>query len=104
MFNVLNGLASFPGTDIGEQMLNAVASKSIRHLFTQCESVEVVVRCYPSSKLLLGSIDSFRMSGRGLMIRRDFPIEEMSFETDVVAIDFRSVLSGHIYLPIKYGF
>lgn len=98
MFNVLNGLASFPSTDMGEQMLNAVASQSIRHLFTQCESVEVIVRCYPSSKLLLGSIDSFHMRGRGLMIRRDFPIEEMSFETDVVAIDFRSVLSGNIRL------
>jgi len=79
-------------------MLNAVASKTIRHLFTQSESVEVFVRCYPSSKLLQGSIDSFKMSGRGLVIRKDFWVEEMSFETDAVAIDFGSVLSGKLAL------
>lgn len=79
-------------------MLNTVASKTIRHLFTQSESVEVFVRCYPSSKLLQGSIDSFKMSGRGLVIRKDFWVEEMSFETDAVAIDFSSVLSGKLAL------
>jgi hypothetical protein len=98
MFDVLNGLASLPSIDLGERMLNAVASQAIRHLFTQCESIEVFVRCYPSSKLLLGSIDSFHMSGRGLIIGREFPVEQMSFETDVVAIDFRSVLNGNIRL------
>jgi hypothetical protein len=56
------------------------------------------VRCYPSSKLLQGSIDSFKMSGRGLVIRKDFAVEEMSFETDAVAIDFGSVLSGKLSL------
>lgn len=87
-----------PGTDLGERMLNAVASQSIRHLFTQSESVDVAIRCYPSSKLLQGSVDSFKMSGRGLMIRRDFRIEEMSFETDAVAIDPSSLLGGKIRL------
>ena len=79
-------------------MLNTVASKTIRHLFTQSESVEVSVRCYPSSKLLQGSIDSFKMSGRGLLIRREFWAEEMSFETDAVALDFSSVLGGKLAL------
>lgn len=79
-------------------MLNTVASKTIRHLFTQSESVEVSVRCYPSSKLLQGSIDSFKMSGRRLLIRKDFWVEEMSFETDAVAIDFSSVLGGKLAL------
>lgn len=79
-------------------MLNTVASKTIRHLFTQSESVEVSVRCYPSSKLLQGSIDSFKVSGRGLVIRKQFRAEELSFETDAVSIDFSSVLSGKITL------
>ena len=79
-------------------MLNTVASKTIRHLFSKSESVEVFVRCHPSSKLLQGSIDSFKMSGRGLVIRKDFAVEEMSFETDAVSIDFSSVLSGKISL------
>lgn len=87
-----------PGTDFGEQMLNKVISQSIRHLFTQSESVDVALRCNPSSKLLQGSIDSFKMSGRGLVIRRDFWVEEMSFETDAVSIDFGSVLGGKIRL------
>jgi hypothetical protein len=98
MFGGFTGLTNPTGTDWGEKMLNAVASKTIRHLFTQSESVEVFVRCYPSSKLLQGSIDSFKMSGRGLVIRKDFWVEEMSFETDAVAIDFSSVLSGKLAL------
>ncbi|WP_189523631.1 DUF2993 domain-containing protein [Nostoc sp. PA-18-2419] len=98
MFGGLTGLQNPKGTDWGEQMLNTVASQTIRHLFSQSESVEVSVRCYPSSKLLQGSIDSFKMSGRGLVIRKDFAVEEMSFETDAVAIDFGSVLSGKLNL------
>jgi hypothetical protein len=98
MFGGFTGLTNPTGTDWGEKMLNSVASKTIRHLFTQSESVEVFVRCYPSSKLLQGSIDSFKMSGRGLVIRKDFWVEEMSFETDAVAIDFSSVLSGKLAL------
>lgn len=98
MFGGFTGLTNPTGTDWGEKMLNTVASKTIRHLFTQSESVEVFVRCYPSSKLLQGSIDSFKMSGRGLVIRKDFWVEEMSFETDAVAIDFGSVLSGKLAL------
>ncbi|MGB7441285.1 MAG: DUF2993 domain-containing protein [Coleofasciculaceae cyanobacterium] len=98
MFGGFAGTTNKPGTDWGEQMLNTVASKTIRHLFTQSESVDVSVRCYPSSKLLQGSIDSFKMSGRGLVIRRQFRTEEMSFETDAVSLDFSSVLQGKITL------
>jgi hypothetical protein len=98
MFGGLIGSTNPTGTDLGERMLNAVASQSIRHLFTQSEFVEVSVRCYPSSKLLQGSIDSFKMSGRGLVIRRDFQVEDMSFETDAVSIDPGSVLGGKIRL------
>lgn len=98
MFGGFTGLTNPTGTDWGERMLNTVASKTIRHLFTKSESVEVFVRCYPSSKLLQGSIDSFKMSGRGLVIRKDFWVEEMTFETDAVAIDFSSVLAGKLAL------
>jgi hypothetical protein len=87
-----------PGADLGERMLNKVASESLRHLFTQSESVDVAIRCQPASKLLQGSIDSFKMSGRHLVIRKDFLVEEMSFETDAVSIDFSSVLAGKIRL------
>ncbi|HBB30923.1 MAG TPA: DUF2993 domain-containing protein [Cyanobacteria bacterium UBA8803] len=92
------GTTNTSGTDWGEQMLNTVASKTIRHLFTRSESVDVSVRCYPSSKLLQGSIDNFKMHGRGLVIRRDFRAEEMSFQTDAVSLDFSSVLKGQIRL------
>ena len=84
--------------DWGENILNNVASNTIRHLFTQSESVDVEVRCNPSSKLLQGSIDSFKMRGKGLVIRKDFRTEEMSFETDAVSIDFSSVLKGQLSL------
>lgn len=98
MFGGFTGLKDPTGTDWGERMLNTVASKTIRHLFTQSDSVEVFVRCYPSSKLLQGSIDNFKMSGSGLVIRRQFRAEELSFETDAVSIDFGSVLSGKLAL------
>jgi len=98
MLGGFTGTKNTSGTDWGEQMLNTVASKTIRHLFTQSEFVDVSVRCFPSSKLLQGSIDSFKMSGRGLVIRREFRTEEMSFETDAVAIDFGSLLKGQLKL------
>jgi hypothetical protein len=98
MFGGFTGLKTPPGTDFGEQMLNTVVGQAIRHLFTESESVDISVRCFPSSKLLQGSIDSFKMSGQGLLIRREFWVEEMSFETDAVSIDFGSILSGKIRL------
>jgi hypothetical protein len=98
MLSSFTGFNKQSGTDFGERMLNTVASQSIRHLFTKSEAVDIAVRCYPSSKLLQGSIDNFKMSGRGLVIRRDFHVEEMSFETDAVAIDFATVLSGKLRL------
>jgi hypothetical protein len=98
MLGGLTGLTDPKGTDWGERMLNTVASQTIRHLFTESESVEVSVRCYPSSKLLQGSIDSFKMNGRGLVIRKEFAAEEISIETDAVVIDFGSVLSGKLRL------
>jgi len=79
-------------------MLSSVVSQSIRHLFTQSEAVEVEVRCQPASKILQGSIDGFKMNGRNLVIRKDFWVEEMSFETDAVSIDFGSVMKGNIQL------
>lgn len=92
------GIGNDQSADWGENLLNTVASNTLRHLFTRSESVDVAVRCNPSSKLLQGSIDSFKMSGRGLVIRREFRTEKMSFETDAVSLDFGSVLQGKISL------
>ncbi len=98
MFGSFIGFPGSTQTDFGEQMLNTVASQSIRRMFTECDAVEVNIRCFPSSKLLQGSIDSVKMQGSGLLIRRQFRVAEMSFETDAIAIDFGSVLKGQIRL------
>ncbi|WP_443029202.1 LmeA family phospholipid-binding protein [Spirulina sp. CS-785/01] len=98
MFGGLVGSNQMQGTDWGERLLNSVATNTLRHLFTRSDVVEVEVSCNPSSKLLQGSIDSFKMHGKGLVIRQDFRTEEMSFETDAVSIDFSSVLKGNIAL------
>jgi hypothetical protein len=98
MFGGFVGFNNNQGGDWGENLLNTVATNTIRHLFTRSESVEVSVRCNPSSKLLQGTIDSFKMSGKGLVIRQDFRTEEMSFETDAVSLDFSSVMQGKIAL------
>ncbi len=86
------------GVDFAEQLLSTAASQSIRHLFTHSEAVDVQIRCQPSHKLLHGEIDSFKMSGRNLLIRKDFWVDEMSFETDAVSIDFGSALTGKLRL------
>ena len=98
MIGGFTGFQNPQGSDWGEQILNKVATNTIRHLFTKSESIEVKVRCQPSSKLLQGSIDNFQMSGRGLVIRKAFRAEELSFETDAVSIDFGSVMQGKLSL------
>lgn len=99
MFTGITGIFPFSNdTDMGEQLLNKVASQGIRHLFTRSDSVDVSIRCNPSSKLLQGRIDGLQMTGRGLVIRKDFPVSEMSFTTDAVAIDVAAVLRGEIRL------
>lgn len=98
MFSSLTDLTNSTSSDWGERLLNTVASKTIRYLFTESESIEVSIKCFPSNKLLQGNIDSFKMSGRGLVIREDFRAEEMSFETDAVALDFGSILGGKLVL------
>jgi hypothetical protein len=85
-------------TDFGVQFLNNVASKAIAHLFSASESVKVEIGCFPASKILQGAIDSFKMQGQGLVIRRQFPVTEMSFETDAVAVDFGAIMRGEIRL------
>ena len=98
MFGGFVGFGNNKGGDWGENLINTVASNTIRHLFTRSDSVEVSVKCNPSSKLLQGTIDSFKMNGSGLVIRKQFRTEEMSFETDAVAIDFGSAVKGKISL------
>ncbi|MGF1513602.1 MAG: DUF2993 domain-containing protein [Elainellaceae cyanobacterium] len=98
MLGGLTGLGNQSGADFGERMLNTVASQSIRHLFTSSESVDVAIRCSPSSKLLQGSVDSFKMGGKKLVIRRAFKVDDMSFETDAVSIDVRAMLAGKLRL------
>jgi hypothetical protein len=98
---MIGGFTGFKGSadrDLGEQFLNKVASQAISHLFSASEFVDVQMRCFPSSKILQGVVDSFKMFGRGLVIRRQFPVAEMSFETDAVSIDFGSILRGEIRL------
>lgn len=79
-------------------MINSVVTQSIRHLFTRSDEVNVTVRCSPPSKLLQGTVDSFRMSGKGLVIRQEFETAEMTFETDAVAVDMASLLGGKVKL------
>lgn len=98
MLGSFSGASTSNRSDWGEQMLGTVASKSIALLFSESESVDVQIRCSPPSKLLQGTVDSVKMEGRRLTIRRDFPVEYMSFETDAVSLDFSSVLAGKLRL------
>lgn len=98
MFGGITGFQSKGSNDFGERMINSVATQSLRHLFSRSDAVEVAVRCSPSSKLLQGTIDSFRMEGRGLVIRKEFEAAEMMFETDTVSIDVGSAIGGKIRL------
>ena len=84
--------------DWAEQVLNAAAGQAIRQLFTKSESVDVKIGFQRSTQILAGNIDSLSMKGRGLVIRKDFPIEELWFETDAVSLDFSAVPQGKIRL------
>ena len=84
--------------DFGENMLSSVARQAIQQLFTRSESVDVAVRCSPSSKILQGIVDSFQMKGRRLVIKKMFEAEEMEFETDAVSLDMSGIISGKIRL------
>lgn len=98
MLGGLKGLGSKQQGDVGERMINAVATQSLRHLFSQVGDLGVEIRCSPASKLLQGALDSFKMWGRDLVIRREFYTAEMDFETDAVAIDMGALLGGKIRL------
>nr|WP_121970268.1 DUF2993 domain-containing protein [Leptolyngbya sp. BC1307] len=95
---MLSGLlgSKSPSKDFGENMLNSVARQAIQQLFTRSESVEVSIRCSPSSKILQGVVDSFQMKGRGLIIRKMFEAAEMEFETDAVSLDISGLMGGKI--------
>lgn len=86
------------GADWGAQMLNAVATQTLKHMFTAVERLAVEIRCQPPGKLLQGALDGFRVEGAGLTIRREFRTESMMFETDAVAVDFGSALQGRLAL------
>lgn len=98
--SMLSGLlgSKSPSKDFGENMLNSVARQAIQQLFTRSESVDVSIRCSPSSKILQGAVDSFQMKGRGLIIRKMFEAAEMEFETDAVSLDVAGLMSGKIRL------
>ena len=98
MLGSLTGFQANPASDFGERTLNSVVTQSLRHLFSRSEFIDVAVRCSPSSKLLQGAIDSFRMEGRGLVMRKQFEAAEMMFETDAVAIDIGALLGGKVRL------
>lgn len=97
---MLGGLlgSKSPSADFGENMLNSVARQAIQQLFTSSESVDVSIRCSPSSKILQGVVDSFQMKGSGLVIKKMFEAAEMEFETDAVSIDVGGLMGGKIRL------
>ncbi|TVP69230.1 MAG: DUF2993 domain-containing protein [Leptolyngbya sp. LCM1.Bin17] len=98
MFSGFTGFQANAANDFGERMINSVVTQSLRHLFSRSEAMDVAVRCSPPSKLLQGMVDSFRMEGRGLVIRKEFEAAEMMFETDAVAIDVGAAIGGKIRL------
>lgn len=98
MLGSLLGSKSSSSTDFGENMLNSVARQAIQQLFTRSDSVEVSIRCSPSSKILQGAVDSFQMKGSGLIIRKMFEAAEMEFETDAVSLDVAGLIGGKIRL------
>lgn len=98
MLGGFTGFQSNTANDFGERMISSVVTQSLRHLFSRSEAVDVNVRCSPPSKLLQGMVDSFRMEGQGIVIRKEFEAAEMMFETDAVAIDVGAAIGGKIRL------
>lgn len=82
----------------GEQLLNAVATQSVRYLFSESEFVAVRVHSRSPQDLFQGRVEGFEMEGRGLVIRREFPVDSLAFRTDPVAIEVSALLRGQLQL------
>ncbi len=98
MLGRLIDLGNSAGAEWGDRVVNAVVSGAIARLFTTCESVTAEVGYQNPGQLLQGSIDSLTVNGTGLVIRREFPVTDLWFETDRVALDFSQVQQGKISL------
>lgn len=98
MLGRLIDLGNSAGAERGDRLLNAVVSGAIARLFTSSETVTATVGYQNPGQLLQGSIDSLTVNGTGLVIRREFPVTDLWFETDRVALDFTQVPQGKISL------
>lgn len=103
MFDGLMDWTNSGDTDWAERLLNSAAGQAIRQLFTSSESVDVRIGFQRAAQILSGNIDSLSMNGRGLVIRREFPVEELYFQTDAVSLDFSAIPRGKISLKQPTG-
>ncbi|NDJ16075.1 DUF2993 domain-containing protein [Myxacorys almedinensis] len=63
-----------------------VAESTLRKQFVSVEALQVRIDNAPTYQLLQGRIDRLRLSGRGLVPRKDIRIDRLELETDPIAL------------------
>jgi hypothetical protein len=84
-------------SDLGNQALSKVAEIGITNQLDAVENIDVDIRTDPG-KLIQGKVDSVVISGRGLVMKQDLRMENLTVSIDRVSINPLSAILGNIEL------
>ena len=84
-------------SNLGNQALSKVAEIGITSQLDTVENIDVDIRTDPG-KLIQGKVDSVVISGRGLVMKQDLRMENLTVSIDRVSIDPLRAILGNIEL------
>ena len=83
--------------DLGEQAISKVAEVGLASQLDEVENLDVNVQTDPL-KVVSGAVDSVKVEGEGLVMKKDLRVEEMTLETGSIAVNPLSMAFGKIEL------
>ncbi|MEO8890998.1 MAG: DUF2993 domain-containing protein [Coleofasciculaceae cyanobacterium] len=83
--------------DLGEQALSKAAEVAMTTQLDEAEKLEVTIRTDPV-KLVQGQLDSVKIEGEGLVMKKDLRAEEVQVQTNDIAINPLTAAFGKIEL------
>ncbi len=84
-------------SDLGNQALSKVAEIGIASQLDTVENLDVDIRTDPG-KMIQGKVDSVVISGRGLVMKQDLRMENLTVSIDRMSINPLSAILGNIEL------
>ena len=83
------------GPDIGEQALSKAAEIGLSTQLDEAENLDIDIRTNPF-KLMQGELESVKVEGEGLVMKKDLRAEELTLDIDRVAINPLKAAFGEI--------